>query len=419
MRPLLLLGVAACCAFAADNGTFALRNVTIHSLAGPDVAAGTVVVRDGKIVGVGQKLAVPKDMKVIDGKGAQLYPGMIDSGSELGLIEINQVRETSDVRELGDLNPQLSALTAVNPSSEHFAITRVNGITSAISLPAGDLISGQASLLHLDGWTVDEMGIKRYAALHLTIPALSTGEGRGAIPYPIAKQNHDRRTRELNEFFDAARRYQKAKDVHAADFRTDLKLEAMLPVIEGKSPVFVTAVRESEIREAISLYDRQKIKMILGGCGEAYKVISELKSRNIPVVLGPTLSLPLNEDDPYDRQFTVAFDLFKAGIPFAFGSFHEGEDTQSRNLPYQAAVAVAFGLPHDEALKALTVNAARIWGVDSQLGTIEEGKWADFVLTDGDPLDVRTEVKQVFIKGRPVDMETRQKQLYEKYKERP
>lgn len=419
MRSLLLACVAACCAFAADSGTFALKNVTIHSLAGPDVSGGTVIVRDGKIVGVGQKLAVPKDTKVIDGKGAQLYPGMIDSGSELGLIEISQVRETSDVREIGDLNPQLNALTAVNPSSEHFGITRVNGITSAVTLPTGDLLSGQASLLHLDGWTVDEMGIKRYAALHLTIPPLSSGEGRGSLPYAVAKQNHDRRMRELNDFFDAARRYQKGKEAHVADFRTDFKLEAMLPVIEGKAPVFVTAVRESEIREAISLYDRQKIKMILGGSSEAYKVIPELKSRNIPVVLGPTLSLPLNEDDPYDRQFTTASDLFKAGILFSFGSFHEGEDTQSRNLPYQAATAVAFGLPHDEALKALTVNAARIWGVDSQLGTIEEGKWADFVLTDGDPLDVRTEVKQVFIKGKAVDMETRQKQLYEKYKERP
>jgi len=190
-------------------------------------------------------------------------------------------------------------------------------------------------------------------------------------------------------------------------------------VIEGKAPVFVTAIRESEIREAIAFAEKQKLHMILGNCPEAYKVTAELKAHDIPVVLGPTLSLPLNEDDPYDRQFTTPNDLFKAGIKFAFGTFFEGEDKQSRNLPFQAATAVAFGLPHDEAMKALTINAAQIWGVADQLGSIEEGKWADLVLADGDPLDVRTDIKQVFIKGKPVDMDTRQHQLYEKYKNRP
>jgi imidazolonepropionase-like amidohydrolase len=349
----------------------------------------------------------------------------------VGLVEVNAVRESLDITEIGKFNPQLVALTAVNPASEHIPVTRANGITSVVTMPQGQLIAGQVSLIHLDGWTTDEMGVKPRAGLHMKMPAINvptpavSGDSDGpaspaasGLSYTQAKNNYDKEMAELNEFFESARRYKQARDARTTDFRRDLKLEAMLPVLDGQEPILITAVREREIRDAIAFADKQKVKIILCGAPEAYKVTKEIKEHNIPVVLGPTLSLPLNEDDAYDRAYTTPADLQKAGILFSFATLQPNPSVASRNLPYQAAQAVAFGLPHDEALKAITKNAAEIWGVSDLIGTIEEGKWADLVVTDGDPLEARTQVRQLFIKGKTVDLEDKQQRLYEKYLKR-
>ena len=430
MRLLLLLIIPAGLLTAAESDSFLLRGATVHTMAGPQIENGSVLVRNGKITGVGKNIAAPKDVKIIDAKGLHVYPGLIDAGTEVGLIEIKSVRETLDLTELGLFNPQLVALTAINPSSEHIPVTRANGITTVATLPQGQLISGQVSLIHLDGWTTEEMGLSRTAAIHLRIPyiqmiarragdddeAAEPRPGAAILPFATAKQNYDRQTAELNEFFDRARRYKQAKEAHDPDFRTDLKLEAMIPVLDGSRPVLTTAIREREIRDAIAFADKQKIKIILSQSAEAYKVTKEIKDRDIPVILGPTLALPLNEDDPYDRSYTTPADLQKAGIRFAIGSFAA---SFSRNLPYQAAQAVAFGLPHDDALRAITKNAAEIWGVGDRIGAIEEGKWADLMITDGDPLEAKTQIRRLFIKGNPVDLDNKHRQLYEKYLNRP
>jgi imidazolonepropionase-like amidohydrolase len=417
---------------AESGDSFLLRGGTIHTLSGAQIDNGSVLVRNGKITGVGKDIPAPKDVKIIDAKGLHVYPGMFDAATEIGLVEVNAVRETLDTTELGRFNPQLVALTAVNPSSEHIPVTRANGITTVATLPQGPLISGQVSLIHLDGWTTDEMGVSRTAGLHLRIPfiqvpfrpvqpddtAASPGEG-GPNRFAEAKRNFDKQMAELNEFFDTARRYREAKNAKAPDFRADLKLEAMIPVIEGNEPVLVTAIREREIRDAIAFADKQKLKIILCEAPEAYKVIKEIKERGIPVILGPTLALPLNEDDPYDRAYTTPAELQRAGIRFAIGTFAGTANLSSRNLPYEAAQAVAFGLPHDDALRAITRNAAEIWGVGDRTGSIEEGKWADLMVTDGDPLEARTQVRLLFIKGKAVDLDNKQKQLYQKYSNRP
>lgn len=430
MRLLLLLIIPAGLCAAAEDDSFLLRGAAIHTMAGPQIENGSVLVRNGKITGVGKNIAAPKDVKVIDAKGLHVYPGLIDAGTEVGLIEIRSVRETLDLTELGLFNPQLVALTAVNPSSEHIPVTRANGITTVATLPQGQLISGQVSLIHLDGWTTEEMGLSRNAALHMRIPwvqltargpgdddeAAAPRPGAAVLSFATAKQNFDKQMAELNEFFDRSRRYKLAKEARLPDFRTDLKLEAMIPVLDGSRPVLTTAIREREIRDAIAFADKQKIKIILSQATEAYKVTKEIKERDIPVILGPTLALPLNEDDPYDRSYTTPADLQKAGIRFAIGTFAA---SFSRNLPYQAAQAVAFGLPHDDALRAITRNAAEIWGVGDRIGTIEEGKWADLMITDGDPLEARTQIRRLFIKGKPVDLDNKHKQLYDKYMNRP
>jgi imidazolonepropionase-like amidohydrolase len=190
----------------------------------------------------------------------------------------------------------------------------------------------------------------------------------------------------------------------------------MLPVLEGKTPLFVTAVREQEIREAIDFADKQKVKIILADAAECYKVIPEIKAHNISVVLGPTFRLPINPDDPYDRMYTTPAALQKAGIRFAIASFSA---RQSRNLPFQAAAAVPFGLAHDDAYRAVSLSVAEIFGVAKQMGSIEEGKSADLIVADGDPMEVTTNVKMVFIGGKPENLDTRQRRLYEKYSGNP
>jgi imidazolonepropionase-like amidohydrolase len=190
----------------------------------------------------------------------------------------------------------------------------------------------------------------------------------------------------------------------------------MIPVLDGKEPVMVAATRERAVREAIQFADKQKIRIVLAGTREFGKTLPDVKAKGIPVIAPPTLELPLEEDDSYDAAFTLPAELHRAGVKFAFGTF----DVQfARNLPYQAAAAVAFGLPREEALKAVTLNAAEIFGVGDQLGSIDKGKWADLMLTDGDPLEGKTQVKQVYIKGRSVDLTNKHTRLYEKYRSRP
>jgi len=412
----------------ADNG-FILQGGTVHTIDGPVIENGSVLVHNGKIVGVGKNLTAPPGYKVIDIHGQQVYPGMIDAASKIGMENVAST-EPGDAREMGLFNPQLRAETAVNPSSEEIERSRANGVTSVVEMPEGDLIAGQMSLIHLDGSDNDGMTVVPTTAIHLQFPAIVTlplkphepdadddepGTAAELVPlsFSEAKVDHDEKMEQLNRFFDDARHYLVAKLAKSPGFQTDLRFEAMLPVLAGTTPMFVTAVREREIREAIEFADKQNIKIILADAYESYKVLPEIKSHNISVVLGPVLSLPLDRDDAYDQSFDIPAALYQAGIKFCIGTFSA---KQTRNLPYQAAAGVPFGLPKDEAYKAVSLNAAEIFGVGSKLGSITEGKTADLVVADGDPLEPATHINMVFIDGKATSVETRQKQLYEKYK---
>lgn len=440
MKPIVIAFLFTVSLFAADDDSFLIRGATVHPVASAEIQNGSVLVRDGKIVGIGRSLAAPKGIRVIDGKGLHVYPGMIDSGTEMGLSEIGAIRESVDVGEIGKFDPQLRAEVAINPASDHIPVTRANGITTVISLPmsagggggfrrggGGSIITGQAALVHLDGWTWEEMEIRKSAGMGMRFPIIPAINPRffgvalppefgGRNTYTEAKKSYETELRELKEFFENARRYQKAKGAKGKGFEPDLKYEAMLPVLDGTEPLIVLASRERAIRDAVQFADQQKVRVIIADPRELGKMGAELKSRNIPAILGPTLALPLQEDDPYDAAYTLPDQFYKAGVKFAFATFN---NEFSRNLPYQAATAVAFGLPYDEALKAVTLNAAQIWGVGDRIGSIEEGKWADLMVTDGDPLEAKTQVKQLFIKGKTVDLDNKQKRLYEKYMARP
>jgi imidazolonepropionase-like amidohydrolase len=432
MRYAWLLVAIAATTTAAENDTFLIRNADVYPVTAPVLHGASVLVENGKISAIGAKAIAPKGVRVIEGKGLRVYPGLIDSSTQLGLSEISGIRETVDIAELGVFMPQLRTLVAVNPESEHFPVIRANGITSAMTFPSSSsgnrigsserqIISGQAALIHLDGWTWEDMELKRSAAMHLIFPTIARGRGANGIAnsnegFTQAKRNYDREIEQLSGFFEQSRQYQRAKAAARPDFQTDLRYEAMLPVLEGKLPVAVTAGRERTIHDALDFAEKQKIRIILMQPRQLGKTLQEIKAKNVPVILGPTLDLPLTEDDPYDSAFTLPSELYKAGIKFAFGTF---ENEFVRDLPYSAAVAVNFGLPYDEALKAITINAAEIWGVASEVGSLEPGKSADLMITTGDPLETPTQVKHLFIKGKEVDLTNKQTRLYDKYLNRP
>lgn len=414
----LLYFLFASVLFAGTDDSFLLRNVTVHTVSGGDLQGAAVLVRDGKIAGVGSKLSAPKGVRIVEGRGLHVYPGMIDSASEIGLSEIGAVGVTVDTTEIGPFNPQLRAAAAVNPASEHIPVTRANGITSVIVLPDGGVLSGQAALMHLSGWTWESMQFRAPVAFHLNFPSLGTTSGvPPARPFKEVKADYERRLDSLKDFFEQARRYQTARKAGDRTLAADLKFEAMLPVLEGKVPLLVEAEKAETIRAAIDFASREKVKIILGKATEARKAAKEIKAAGIPVILEPTLALPPQEDDPYDEAFTLPADLFNAGIKFAFGTYSAAF---SRDLPYSASMAAAFGLPQQEALRAVTLNAAEIWGVAGQLGSIDTGKWADLMVTDGDPLEARTQVKYVFIKGKAIDVkDNKHYRLFERYMNRP
>ncbi len=283
-------------------------------------------------------------------------------------------------------------------------------------------ILGQASMIHLDGWTWEEMELQRSAGMMFSLPGIHPDTDRFAqmmgnvstrpLPFAERRCQQEIQFQRIAEFLESARQYQKAKAANDASFHTDLKLEAMLPVLDGKIPVLVLAQREREIRRAVEFAEKEKLKLILANVRKPGRMIEELAKKKIPVLLGPTLELPLDEDDRYDAAFTLPAEMYKAGVKFAFGSFG---NQFARNLPYRASNAVAFGLPDEAALKAVTLDAAEIWGIADRVGSIDTGKVADVILTDGDPLETRTEVKHVLIGGKFEDLETKHTRLYQKY----
>ncbi len=434
MSKLLMAALFAAAAFAAtpETGSFLIKNVTVHAVSGPQLEGASVLVIDGKIAEIGAKVTPPKTkIRLIDGKGMHVWPGMINSGSLVGLSEISSIRETNDTGELGVFDPQLRPIVALNPDSEHIPVVRANGITMTALLPAAvggggrggnvQMIGGQISLAHLAGWTWEQMQVLRTAGMHLRYPAIprisfdAPRFGAARETYPNLKRQHDQEVQDLSSFFDDARSYWTAKKANLP-LKTDLKLEAMIPLLEGQVPLVAFASHEREIREAIEFADRQQVKLVLAAVRKPGASLDTIAKKKIPVILGRTQTNADEEDDPYDEPYSLPARLHAAGVKFCFATF---DAEFARNLPYQASQGVPYGLPYDEALRSVTLNAAEIWGIDKDYGSIDPGKVADLVVTDGDLLEVKTNVKMVFIRGAEVDLETRHTRLYEKYLARP
>jgi len=415
----------------AKPTAYAIKGGKVYTLVGAPIENGTVLIRDGKIAAVGANIQIPADAQVIDATGLEVYPGMFDAVTQIGLGEISQVSATLDTTELGDYNPELVAATAVNPASAYIPVTRANGITEVIAAPgtagfdaqAGGLITGQASAFNLAGWTMEDMQINRSVAMVINWPSIQTRTFDFATfsikekAYPDAKKEYDKSVNELSDWLNRARHYAQAKEKGSpALYERDLKLESLVPVVQDKLPVLVIADDARDIRNAVEFCTKQNLKMILGGGAEAWKVKDLLKEKKIPVILGPTERIPDKEDTPYDKPMTQPSELFAAGIPFAFSSFGT---SFSRRLPQYAGASVAYGLSHDEALKAVMLNAAQIFGLSDQLGTLETGKLGNVIVTSGDPLELQTQVKYLFIKGQLTSLANRHSDFYEQYRKRP
>ena len=416
---LLLLMVASGSAHdqvpgAPQSRPIVIRNATVHTIDGPTIENGDVLFESGKITSIGQALEAPLKAIEIDATGKHLYPGLIEAMTDLGLREISAVEETDDRTEHGDRNPNARSWVAVNPDSELIPVARAGGVLTVMTAPRGRFVRGQTAVINLDGWTVREMKVKAPAGLYIDWGAMHPG-GSGAD----RRKKREEKIAELDDLLDSVRRYQQAREARPDVTPTDVRLESLRPVIDGDFPVFVEADRQAEIESAVAYGQAQELSIVIYGGYDAEHCAALLKRYDVPVIIASTYRLPLRRDDSYDSAYTLPERLRAAGVKFAIGGEGAGSPggaANARNLPYHAAVAVAYGLPHAEGLRAVTLSAAEILGVADRVGSISVGKDASLILADGDILETETNVIAAFIQGRAVDLGSRHKTLYEKYK---
>jgi imidazolonepropionase-like amidohydrolase len=405
-------------------GTFAIINARIVTVSGATIENGTVLIQNGKIAAVGANLSVPASAEKIDGKGLSVYPGMIDAGTNMGLAEIPLgANATMDLVEVGDMNANSKAITGINPHSSHINVTRVNGVTTVLSFPAGGVIPGQAAVVNLWGSTQSEMAVVPTFGLVINFPRIATfgGFGQPQLEFSEAVKRRDQRLDDLKKMFKDAESYGRVRDAYGTDKslpapQTDLKLEAMVPYVRGEKPVIFTAERERDIRGVIKFVEETRVKGIILGGQEAWKAADGLKRNNIAVIYTNIYNLPVRDDDAYDYLFEAPSKLQKAGVRFAISTGNDGAEV--RDLPYHAGLAGAYGLSKDEALKSVTLYPAQILGIADRFGSIEQGKTANIVVTDGDLLEPRTNIKYLFINGRLLPLTSRHTELYEQFKDR-
>lgn len=410
---------------APQTEPIAIVGATVHTVSGETIPNGTVLFEGGKLTAVGRTADVPAGAQRIDGSGRHVYPGLIQAQSRLGLVEVQAVRATRDYAEVGDITPNVKSWVAVNPESEVIPVTRSNGILLAHVAPEGGLLRGQSAVMMLDGWTWEEMVLEAPVAVQLVWPAMGTRptESRFGPPPASAKTLEERRGKALAALEDAfteAKAYWRARQAAGAEpgpgFAMDARWEAMVPVFEKQIPLIVSASEIRQIEAAVAFAKRHDVRLVLFGGADAPMALDLLRENGVAVILDGTHRMPGRRHDAYDLPFRAPELLRQAGVPFCLspaGSFYT-----ERNLAYQAGTAVAYGLPHEEAVRAITLYPAQILGVADRVGSLEVGKDATLIVTDGDVLEITTQVEMAFLQGRAVDLSNRQTVLYQKYEEK-
>lgn len=406
---------------AKQKKPIALVGGTVHTVSGGTLENATIVFDKGKITALGTNLAIPTDAERIDVTGKHVYPGIIDSYSNMGLTEIGSVRGSVDVAETGAINPNVRVEVSVNPESELIPVARSNGVAIVATAPSAGLVSGLAAALMMDGWTWEDLTLKSGLGLIVNWPTMVY------TPSPFARlskedwqKQRDEQLKALRDAFANARAYTTAKKAEQQRgipyHETDPRWQAMIPVFEGKMPVFVHANELSQIQAAITWAEQEGIKLVIVGARDAWLVKDQLKAKDIPVIVTDIQSAPTRRWQGYNEIFTLPMRLHDAGIRFCITG--EANASNSRNTAYHAANAAAYGLPREEALKSITLYAAQILGIADKVGSLEVGKDATLIVTTGDPLEPPTVTEQMFIQGKKIDLRDKHKQLYEKYREK-
>lgn len=415
---LLFLLMMACLAFGqipkAESGSFALTNATIETITNGTIENGTIIISKGMITEVGPNVSIPADAKTIDCSGLTIYPGMIDAGTQIGLVEVGSDPRTRDNSEIGEVIPHIQALTAVNPSSVVLPVTRVNGVTTALTVPSGGLFPGTAALINLHGYTPDQM-YAGFKGVVVNFPATGRRGRWDRRSDEDIKKAADKALKQLNSVWSKAVQYHKIDSASNKDQAYYPEMEALLPVVRGEMKLLINVYSANDIKAALKWIDDKKIDAILCGVTEGWRVAEEIAEAGIPVITGPVLTNPTRSYDKYDRPYANAGLMQKAGVKVAIRS---NETENVRNLPYHAGFAATYGMGREEALKAVTIVPAEILGVDDKYGSIEKGKVANLFVTNGDPFETKTQVKYVFISGWNIPMVSRHTQLYDEYLER-
>ncbi len=409
-------------------------SATVHPVSSDPIQNGYIVFDKGVITGIGEgePPSTPNAIK-LNAEGLHVYPGLVAASTYLGLTEIGDISQTNDHSEMGRVKPEVRAVSAINPDSDLIPVARANGILTAMILPRGGLIAGRCSTVRLDGWTWENMSIDPDAGLVVNWPRTEP------ITAWWMERTEEQQRKEIKEdleaiekIFDEAIAYIKARD-NDRSLPTDLRFEAMRPALQGAKPIFISAAMVGQIESAVAWARRRNLKIVIVGGDQADQVAPLLKKHDIPVIVTGTHRLPTRRHDAYDQPFTLPAKLHEAGVQFCIAA--GGEAAHERNLNHMAATAAAYGLPKSEALKAVTINAARIIGAGEHFGSLEVGKSATLIVTagpesnsnsestaapppPGDPLEITTDTLVAFIDGCRIDLGNRQKGLYDKYQEK-
>lgn len=394
------------------NGSFLLQNATIVTVTKGNIKNGSVLIVNGKIEAVGTNIPAG-EAEVIDCTGQFIYPGLFDGGGRLGLVEVNSVPETQDFSEIGNVTPNMQALVAVNPNSEAIPVTRVSGVTTTLANPSGGVFPGTAALINLNGYTPDQMyaGFKGIILNFPTSARRSTWDRRSEED---VMKDAEKAQKNLNEIWGKAEKYHKMKTANAElDYYPEM--DQLAKAVGGELPLLVEVNAASDIELAIKWIQDKGVTAILTGVAEGWRVADKIAASGLPVITGPMLSIPTRQSDKYDASYTNPGKMAKAGVKVVIRS-NDAENT--RNLPFNAGFAAAYGMGKEEALKAVTINAAEVFGIADRRGSIEAGKDATLFVSSGDPFETRTQIIHVFIDGYRVPMSNRHIKLYQEFLER-
>lgn len=406
---------------APQDRTIALTGGTIHTITNGVIENGTIVFENGVITAVGSNVAVPAGALRVDVSGKHIYPGLIDAYSAMGLQEITAVDVTLDTDELGEFNPNVRAEIAVNPESRHIGTARSAGVLVTVTTPSGGLVSGLSAALMLDGWTWESMTLQSATALNVQWPDPNP---RPRSPWMMMQQQQNQnekqptyaeQVRSLRDMFAAARAYRDAQ-ASGLPHDTDSRWDALIRVVNGEVPVVVSASSVQQIQDAIAFADEEGLRIILRGADDALFIADHLAAKRIPVLVTSTLDSPDRDWQGYDTNYSLPARLHAKGVPFAITGGNSAAYTH--RLPWEAGAAVAYGLPEEEALRAVTIYPARFLGIDDRVGSLETGKDATLLITSGNPLDYLADVEQAYVQGRTIDMNDIFRQLNAKYSEK-